>query len=163
MTNGSGEIQELSLTSGPNKVRITGNFRLSDTVSDLSTNSSANIGIAAWVPDPGRYVPGLTAESLATGSIGLLDGRAQAVFHETVAAISMPKTVPGFSVSGVKTNVFAVARFPVSTDLWTSLAAVLFSDCANISYQDARNTTGSARGGHGGRQDIDWRREPGIG
>ena len=50
----------------------------------------------------------------------------------------MPKTVPGFSVSGIKTNVFAVARFPISADLWTSLAAVLFTDCANISYQDAR-------------------------
>ncbi len=138
LTNGSGEIQELSLTSGPNKLRITGDFRLADTVSELPVKSSANIGIAASVSDPGRYVPGLTAESLATGSIGLLDGRAQAVFHESVAGISMPKTVPGFSISAIKTNVFAVAKFPISTDLWRSLAAVLFTDCANISYQDAR-------------------------
>ena len=107
-------------------------------MSELPTKSSANIGIAASVPDPGRYVPGLTAESLATGSIGLLNGRAQAVFHESVAGISMPETVPGFSVSSINTNVFAVARFPFSADLWTSLAAVLLTDCANISYQDAR-------------------------
>ena len=136
--NGKGEIQELSVNSGPNKVRVTGNFSLSDTLDELPTKSSANIGIAAAVSDPGRYVPGLNATSLATGSIGLLNGRAQAVFHESVAGISLPKAVPGFSVSAVDSNVFAVAKFPLSGDLWPSLAAVLFTDCGNISYQDAR-------------------------
>ena len=90
------------------------------------------------LPEPERYVPGLNAASLATGSIGLLNGRAQAVFQESVAGISMPKTVPGFSISSVNSNVFAVARFPLSAEIWPSLAAVLLTDCSNISYQDAR-------------------------
>ena len=50
----------------------------------------------------------------------------------------MPKAVPGFSVSSVNSNVFAVAKLPLSADLWPSLAAVLLTDCSNISYQDAR-------------------------
>jgi autotransporter translocation and assembly factor TamB len=136
--NGKGEIQDLSVNSGPNKIRLTGNFTLADTVNELPTKSSANIGIAAAVSEPERYVPGLAATSLSTGSIGFLNGRVQAVFHESVARLSMPKAVPGFSVSNVNSNVFAVARFPLSADLWPSLAAVLLTDCANISYQDAR-------------------------
>jgi autotransporter translocation and assembly factor TamB len=136
--NGKGELRELSVNSGPNKVRVTGNFILPDTLDELLTKSSANIGIAATVSEPERYVPGLNAASLATGSIALLNGRAQAVFQESVAGISMPKTVPGFSISSVNTNVFAVAKFPFSPDVWPSLAAVLLTDCSNISYQDAR-------------------------
>jgi autotransporter translocation and assembly factor TamB len=135
---GKGELRELSINSGPNKVRVTGNFSLPDTLDELPTRSSANIGIAAAVSEPGRYVSGLNASSLATGSVGLANGRAQAVFRESVAAISLPKMVPGFSISSVNSNVFAVVKFPFSPDVWSSLAAVLLTDCANISYQDAR-------------------------
>ena len=138
VNNGKGEINELSINSGPNKVRVTGNFVLAETLDELPTKSSANIGIAAAVPEPGRYVPGLTAASLSTGSIQLLNGRAQAVFQESVAGISLPKTVPGFSISSVNSNVFAVAKFPISADVWPSLAAVLLTDCTDVSYQDAR-------------------------
>jgi hypothetical protein len=138
MDNGKGELQSLSIGSGPNKIDLTGSFSLSDSLTELATQSSAYLGIAASVSEPGRYVPGLTATSLATGSVGLLNGRVQAVFHESVARISMPKTVPGFSISNVKTNIYAVAKLPLSADLWPSLAAVLFTDCANTSYQDAR-------------------------
>jgi hypothetical protein len=138
LQNGKGEIQELSVTSGPNKVRVSGDFNLPETLDELPSKSSANIGIAAAVSEPDRYVPGLTATSLSTGSVGFLNGRAQAVFHESVAGIGMPKTVPGFSISSVHSNVFAVAKFPLLADLWSSLAAVLLTDCTNISYQDAR-------------------------
>ena len=51
----------------------------------------------------------------------------------------MPKTVPGFSISGVNSNVFAVVKFPFSAGVWPSLAAVLLTDCSNIRYQDARS------------------------
>jgi autotransporter translocation and assembly factor TamB len=138
MDNGKGELQNLSIGSGPNKIDLTGSFALSDSLNELATKSSANLGIAASVSEPARYVPGLIATSLATGSVGLLNGRIQAVFHESVARISMPKTVPGFSVSNVDTNIYAVAKLPLSADLWPSLAAVLFTDCANISYREAR-------------------------
>jgi autotransporter translocation and assembly factor TamB len=138
VSTGKGEIREFSANSGPNKVRLTGNFILPDTLDDLPTRSSANIGIAATISEPERYVPGLNATSLATGSIGLLNGRAQAVFQESVAGISMPKEVPGFSISSVNSNVFAVAKLPFSAAIWPSLAAVLITDCANIRYHDAR-------------------------
>jgi autotransporter translocation and assembly factor TamB len=117
-------------------VRLTGNFSLPETWDELPTRSSANIGIAAAVSEPARYVPGLNAVSLSTGSIRLLNGRAQAVFQESVAAISLPNAVPGMFISGVSSTVFAVARFPLSTNVWPSLAAVLFTNCSNISYQD---------------------------
>ncbi len=136
-SNGKGELRELSLNSGPNKVRVNGQFTLPDSLEDLPTKSSANIGIAAAVSEPEHFVPGLKAASLATGSIGLLNGRAQAVFQESVADLSMPKTVPGFSISSVNSNVFAVVKFPLSAEVWPSLAAVLFTDCSNIAYQDA--------------------------
>jgi TamB, inner membrane protein subunit of TAM complex len=136
--SGKGEIRELSVNSGPNKVRVTGNFILPDTWDELLTRSSANIGLAAAVSEPERYVPGLNATSLATGSIRLLNGRTQAVFQESVSGISMPKEVPGFAISGVNSNVFAVARLPFSAEVWPSLAAVLLTDCTNIRYQDAR-------------------------
>ena len=135
--HGKGELRELSVNSGPNKVRVTGNFLLPDTLDELPTRSSANIGIAAAVSEPDRYVSGLNATSLATGSIALANGRAQAVFRESVADISLPKTAPGFSISSVNSNVFAVVKFPFSQDVWSSLAAVLLTDCSNISYQDA--------------------------
>jgi autotransporter translocation and assembly factor TamB len=135
--NGKGEIRDLSVISGPNQVRVTGNFTLPDTWNELLTNSTAEIGIAATVSEPERYVAGLNAASLATGSVGLLNGRVQAVFHESVAGISMPKLLPGFSISSVRSNVFAVARFPLSADLWPSLVGLVFTECSNISYQDA--------------------------
>ncbi|MBV9130020.1 MAG: translocation/assembly module TamB domain-containing protein, partial [Verrucomicrobia bacterium] len=138
VNKGEGELQHFSVNSGPNKLRVTGTFSLSETWDELSTRSSANIGIAAAVSEPARYVPGLNAASLAAGSIRLLNGRVQAVFEESVAAISLPQTVPGFSISSVRSTVFAVARLPFSPDVWPSLAAAVFTDCSNISYQDAR-------------------------
>ena len=90
------------------------------------------------VSEPERYVPGLNATSLATGSVALMNGRAQAVFQESVRDISLPRIVPGFSISGVNSNVFAVLKLPLSAEVWPSLAAVLLTDCSNISYQDAR-------------------------
>ena len=47
--DGKGELVELSVNSGPNKVRVTGNFTLPDTWDELPTRSSANLGIAAMV------------------------------------------------------------------------------------------------------------------
>ena len=138
INGGKGELREFSINSGPNKVRVIGDFLLPDSLDELATKSSANLGIAAAVSEPQRYVPGLNAASLSTGSIGLQNGRAQAVFQESVASISMPKMVPGFSISTVNSNVFAVAQFPFSADIWPSLAAVLLTDCLNISYQDAK-------------------------
>jgi autotransporter translocation and assembly factor TamB len=136
--NGKGEIRELSVNSGANKVRATGTFRLADTLNELVTRSSANIGVAVAVSEPERYVPGLVAASLVTGSVGLFDGRVQAVVHESVKGLSVPKLLPGFSVSGGHSSLFAVATLPLAPDLWSSLAAILLSDCSNISYQDAR-------------------------
>jgi autotransporter translocation and assembly factor TamB len=136
--HGRGELRELSINSGPNKVRLTGNFILPESLDELPTKSSANLGIAAMVTEPERYVPGLNAGSLATGSVALMNGRAQAVFQESVAGISLPRMVPGFSISGVNSNVFAVVKFPLSADVWPSLAGVLLTDVSSISYQDAR-------------------------
>jgi autotransporter translocation and assembly factor TamB len=136
--DGKGELQELSVNSGPNKVRVTGNFILPDTWDELPTKSAANLGIAAMVSDPGRYVPGLNATSLSTGSVALMKGRAQAIFHESVRDISLPRIVSGFSISGVNSTVFGVLQLPLSAEIWPSLAAVLFTDCSTISYQDAR-------------------------
>ncbi len=136
--DGKGELVELSVNSGPNKVRVAGNFTLPDTWDELPTRSSANFGIAAMVSEPERYVPGLNATSLATGSVALMNGRAQAVFQESVRDISLPRIVSGFSISGVTSNVFAVLQLPLSAEVWPSLAAVLLTDCSNISYQDAR-------------------------
>ena len=150
---------EVSVNSGPNKVRVTGNFILPDTWDELPTRSSANLGIAAMVSDTERYVPGLNATSLATGSVALMNGRAQAVFQESVRDISLPKIVPGFSISGVNSNVFAVLKFPLSAEIWPSLAAVLLTDCSNISYQDARIEQIRLAVGHDGRQNGNHQRE----
>ncbi|MBV8532354.1 MAG: hypothetical protein JO207_00970, partial [Verrucomicrobia bacterium] len=136
--NGKGEIRELSVNSGANKVRATGTFRLADSLNELVTRSSANIGVAVAVSEPERYVPGLVATNLVTGSIGLFEGRAQAVVHEDVKGLSVPKMLPGFSVSGGESTLFAVATLPLAPDLWSSVAAIMLSDCWNISYQDAR-------------------------
>jgi hypothetical protein len=136
--NGKGEIRELSVNSGANKVRATGTFRLADSLNELVTRSSANIGVAVAVSEPERYVPGLVATNLVTGSIGLSEGRAQAVVHEAVWGLSVPKMLPGFSISGGGSSLFAVATLPLAPDLWSSVAAIMLSDCWNIAYQDAR-------------------------
>jgi autotransporter translocation and assembly factor TamB len=136
--NGKGEIRELSVNSGANKMRATGTFRLAESLNELVTKSSANIGVAVAVSEPERFVPGLVATSLVTGTIGLFEGRAQAVVHEAVRGLSVPKLLPGFSVSGGDSSLLAVATLPLAPELWSSVAAIMLSNCWNISYQDAR-------------------------
>jgi autotransporter translocation and assembly factor TamB len=136
--NGKGGIRELSVNSGANKMRATGTFRLADRLNELVTKSSANIGVAVAVSEPERFVPGLMATNLVSGTIGLSEGRAQAVMHEAVWGLSVPKLLPGFSVSGGNSSLFAVATLPLAQDLWSSVAAIMLSDCWNIAYQDAR-------------------------
>jgi autotransporter translocation and assembly factor TamB len=136
--NGKGEIRQLSVNAGANKLRATGTFHLADSLNALVTKSSANIGVAVAVSEPERFVPGLVATSLVTGSIGLFEGRAQAVLHEAVRGLSVPKLLPGFSVSGGDSSLFAVATLPLAPDLWSSMAAIMLSRCWNMSYQDAR-------------------------
>src|SRR6202008_3094128 len=94
--------------------------------------------VAVAVSEPERFVPGLMATNLVTGNIGLSEGRAQAVVHEAVWGLSVPKLLPGFSVSGGNSSLFAVATLPLAQDLWSSVAAIMLSDCWNIAYQDAR-------------------------
>ncbi len=79
---------EVSVNSGPNKVRVTGNFTLPDTWDELPNRSSANLGIAAMVTDPERYVPGLNATSLATGSVALMTQEGLKRFFKSPCGIS---------------------------------------------------------------------------
>ena len=134
---GRGKIQELSVNAGPNKVRARGNFSLSETPNELLSGSSANIGLAAQVRGPERYIPDLNATTLVTGVLGLANGRAQLVFQTSVGGISIPKLVPGLAISAVNTDLFAVAQLPLAEDPWKSLAAVVNGNVTNISYQDA--------------------------
>ena len=134
---GKGEIQELSVNAGPNKLRVSGNFTLSETPNELLSRSSADIGFGAEVRGPERYVPDLKATTLVTGSVGLANGRAQLVFQASAGNISLPKFAPGLAISGVNADLFAAAQLPLAEDPWKSLAAVVVSNVTNISYQDA--------------------------
>ncbi len=134
---GRGKIQELSVNAGPNKVRARGNFTLSETPNDILSGSSADIGLAAEVRGPERYIPDLNATTLATGSVELANGRAQLVFQTSVGGISTPKLIPGLAIAAVNTDLFAVAQLPLAEDPWKSLAAVVVSNVTDISYQGA--------------------------
>ena len=134
---GRGKIQQLSVNAGPNKLRASGNFTLSETPNELLSRSSADIGLAAEIRGPKPYVPDLNATILVTGSIGLANGRAQLVLRASIGGVRSPKLVPGLAISAVNTDLFAVAQLPLAEDLWKSLAAVVVSNVTNISYQDA--------------------------
>jgi autotransporter translocation and assembly factor TamB len=134
---GRGNIEQLSVNAGANKLRVRGNFMLSESSNELLTRSSADIGLAAEIRGPGRYVPDLNATTLITGSVGLANGRAQLVTQASVGGISMPKLIPGLAISAINTDLFVVAQLPLAEDPWKSLAAVLVSNVTNISYQDA--------------------------
>jgi autotransporter translocation and assembly factor TamB len=135
--HGKGEIQEVSVDSGANQLRAAGNFTLANESKDLVTGSAADIGLAVSVTEPERFVPGLNAASLLSGSIGLLNGRAQAVFSDSVEDIGLPKSLPAFSISKVDTRLIAVAALPIASDIWSSIFAVITTECSNIRYQDA--------------------------
>ncbi len=135
--HGNGEITKLSVDAGGNHLRADGSFKLANDSTELLTGSTANIGIAVSVAEPARFVPGLNAESFFWGSIGFLNGKAQAYFEDSAVNIAMPKTVPGLSVPSVDTLLMAVAAFPLASDIWSSIAAVESSKCSNIQYQDA--------------------------
>jgi len=138
---GTGEIRELSLGAGANQLQAAGGFKLADNADELLTGSTANIGVAVSVTEPGRFVPGLNASSLVSGTIGLLNGRAQALFWDSLVNIEMPKSLPGLSVSNVDTVLMAIVAFPLVSDIWSSVAAVGSSECSNIQYQDAHIDT----------------------
>jgi hypothetical protein len=149
--HGNGEIRELSIDAGANQVRAAGGFRLADSANELVSGSTANFGVAVSVTEPERFVPGLNAVSLTSGAIGLLNGRAQALFSDSVANIAMPKSLPGLSVPNIETLLFAVAAFPLASDIWSSVAAAGSSESSNIQYQDAHidtiQTTGAMTDG----------------
>jgi autotransporter translocation and assembly factor TamB len=134
---GRGKIQELSVNAGPNKLRASGNFTLPETPNELLSGSSADIGFAGEVRGSERYIPDLHATTLATGSIGLANGRAQLVLRASVGSVRTPKLLPGLAIAGIKTDLFAVAQLPLAEDPWKSLAAVVISNVTKISYQDA--------------------------
>ena len=139
--HGKGEVRELSVDAGANHVRAAGGFTLAGNAKDLLTRSAANIGVAVSVAEPERFVPGLNAASIASGTIGLLNGRAQALFSESVSDIAMPNFLPGLSLSKVDSLLMAVAMLPLDSDIWSSVAAVVSSRCSNIQYQDAHIDT----------------------
>ena len=134
---GIGKIQRVSVNAGSNKLRANGNFVLAETTNELLSNSSANVGFAAEVRGPERFVPDLNATTLVTGFAGLANGRAQLVFRSAVNDISLPKLAPGLSISAINTDLFAAARFPLTEDPWKSLAAIMVNNVTNISYQGA--------------------------
>ncbi|MBV8331007.1 MAG: translocation/assembly module TamB domain-containing protein [Verrucomicrobia bacterium] len=136
--NGTGSIDHLAIEAGQNKLRAAGNFTLPDQLSELATRTAANVGLAVSVPEPERFVPGLSATSVATGGIELANGRAQAAFTDFVAGIGMEQLLPGFGVSSVDSSLIAAAKLPLSSDLWSSICAEILSDCLEISYRDAR-------------------------
>ena len=137
MKNGSGTISE-SVRAGPNEMHANATFTLSENMDSLVEKTVANIGLAASIPDPGRSVPGLKAPTTILGSIGLADGKARAVLRTTSSDISMPNALPGAIVSAVNAQLFAVARIPLTDDLWSSVAAIALAGADKISYQDAQ-------------------------
>ena len=139
--HGKGEVRELSVDAGANQVRVAGGFTLASDAKELLTGSAANIGVAVSVTEPERFVPGLNATSLASGTIGLVNGRAQALFSESVRDIAMPNSLPGLSLSKVDSLLIAVAALPLDSDIWSSVAAVVSGKCSNIQYQDAHIDT----------------------
>jgi autotransporter translocation and assembly factor TamB len=134
---GSGRIQELGVNAGPNRVRASGTFILPETPNELLSGSTADLGFAAEVRGPDRYVPDLNATTLVTGIAGLANGRAQLVVDASAQNISIPRSVPGLAISAVNTDLFAVAHFPLTGDPWKSVAAIAVSNVTNISYRDA--------------------------
>jgi autotransporter translocation and assembly factor TamB len=136
--HGKGDIQELSVDSGANQLRAAGNFTLANDSKELVTGSAADIGLAVSVTEPERFVPGLNAASLLSGSIGLLNGRVQGAFSDFVEDIGLPKSLPGFSISKVDTRLIAVAALPIASDIWSSICAAITTECSDIRYQDAR-------------------------
>src|SRR5271165_2634391 len=139
--HGKGAIRELSVEAGANQARAAGGFTLAGDAKYLLTRSTANIGVAVSLTQPERFVPGLEAASLASGTIGLVNGRAQALFAESVSDIAMSNFLPGLSLSRVDSLLLAVARLPLNSDIWSSVAAVVSGKCSNIQYQDARIDT----------------------
>jgi hypothetical protein len=138
LDHGRGSIENLAVDAGQNKLRAAGNFTLPDQLSELATRTAANVGLAVSVPEPARFVPGLTATSLASGGIELANGKARAAFTESVAGVGMEQLLPGFGISSVDSSLIAAATLPLSSDLWSSISAEIVSECLDIFYRDAR-------------------------
>src|SRR6516162_5345071 len=136
MQSGSGTISE-SVHAGANELRANATFTLSENMDSIVGKTVANIGLAASIPDPGKNVPGLKAPTIILGSIGIADGRARAVLRTFSSDISMPDALPGASVSAANAELFAVAKIPLTDDLWSSVAAIVLAGADKISYQDA--------------------------
>jgi autotransporter translocation and assembly factor TamB len=137
MKDGSGTISE-SVRTGPNTMHANATFTLSESMDSLVGKTVANIGLAASIPDPGKSIPGLKASTTILGSIGLADGKAKTVLRTFSSDISMPSVLPGATVSATNAEVFAVARLPLTDDLWSSVAAIALAGADKISYQDAQ-------------------------
>jgi autotransporter translocation and assembly factor TamB len=137
MENGSGTISE-SVAAGSNRMHANATFTLSENMDDLAGKTVANIGLAASIPDPGKNVPGLKAPTTILGNIGLANGKAKAMLRTFSSDISMPNALPGATVSAANAELFAVARIPLTDDLWSSVAAVALANADKISYQDAQ-------------------------
>ena len=137
MKNGSGTIFE-SVRAGANEMHANATFTLSENLDSVVEKTVADIGLAASIPDPGKNVPGLKAPTIILGSVGIADGRARAVLRTFSSDISMPNALPGASVSAVNAELFAVARIPLTDDLWSSVAAIALAGADKISYQDAQ-------------------------
>jgi hypothetical protein len=136
MTDGKGTILE-AINAGANKMRAKATFTLSENLDSLIKNTTADIGLAASIPDPGLDIPGLKAPTTILGSIGLSGGKAKAMLQTFSSEISMPGSLPGAAVSAANAEVFAVARLPFADDLWSSVAAIALATFDRISYQDA--------------------------
>jgi autotransporter translocation and assembly factor TamB len=136
MNEGRGTILE-SINAGPNKMRANATFTLSENLDSLIEKTTADIGLAASIPDPGIDLPGLKAPTTILGSIGLAGGTAKAMLRTFASEISMANSLPGAAVSAGNAELFAVARLPLADDLWSSVAAVALATVDKISYQDA--------------------------
>src|SRR5438132_4934434 len=123
MNEGRGTILE-SINAGPNKMHANATFTLSENLDSLIEKTTADIGLAGSIPNPGIDVPGLKAPTTILGSIGLAGGKAKAMLRTFASGISMPDSLPGAAVSAANAELFAVARLPLADDLWSSVAAV---------------------------------------
>jgi autotransporter translocation and assembly factor TamB len=138
LDHGTGTIENLAVDAGQNKLRAAGNFNLPDQLSELATRTEAHFGLAVSVREPGRFVSGLNATSVATGGVELVNGEVQATFSDSVTGISMEQLVPGFGISSVDSRLIAAATLPLSPDIWSSVCAENLTECLDISYRDAR-------------------------
>lgn len=127
---GAGEINQISVRSGPNAVQVAGTYQLPNDLDDFLTQLNLDAGLAIAAPQPELYVPDLHGKIAAAGSVGLRSGAWQAAIGARIQDLA----ARGLAVPGTAAHVFASGRLPLEQNLWTSFQAIVLTDVQNVTF-----------------------------